>query len=325
MVLALSLPARGWNTDSSPGAAAKLPAEETSRTGSTSEETEAVEVGRVIDGFHEAAAEGDEEMYFGFLAADAVFLGSDAEERWTKEEFRAWAAPHFEEAPAWTFEPRERHIVVPARSGFAWFDEKLDSTGYGEWRGSGVLRRIDGEWRITHYNLTVPIPNDLLHEVVVRIEEEKTDAAPRADTRIFIVRHAEKEIVPGNPDPPLSAEGRKRAARLGRMLSRAGLNAAYATEYRRTRETVATAAATAGIEPVVTDALETDELARMLKSRHEGETVLVSGHSNTVPALIAALGVNEKIVINSGDYSDIFLVTLSRSGTAGLVILGYGD
>lgn len=282
-------------------------------------------IGRVLDAFHLAAAEADEERYFGFFTADAMFLGSDREEHWTAAEFRAWSKPHFESGRGWAFESKERRIAVTGDGRTAWFEERLDSKGHGEWRGTGVLRLIEGEWKVAQYNLTVPIPNDMLHDVVNSILEFEDHGAELKDTTIFIVRHAEKEVLPEDPDPPLSKEGRERAARLARMLQRTGLSVAYATEYIRTQATVAPASDAAGITPVLTDALEMEELAATLKSRHRGETVLVSGHSNTVPALIAALGVKEEVDIAKEEYSDIFMVIVKPGGSARLVHLGYGD
>ena len=56
---------------------------------------EVAKIAAVLDDFHAAAADADEERYFGHLAASGVFLGTDATERWTKEQFRAYAHPHF--------------------------------------------------------------------------------------------------------------------------------------------------------------------------------------------------------------------------------------
>lgn len=116
----------------------------------------------VLDAFHGAAARADGDAYFALLAPDAVFLGTDASERWTKEEFRAYATPYFSQGKGWTYLPRDRHIMINADADAAWFDERLSNEKYGECRGTGVLTRRDGRWLISQYNLSVPIPNDLL-------------------------------------------------------------------------------------------------------------------------------------------------------------------
>lgn len=130
------------------------------------------DVNALLDHWHKAASVADEAAYFRVMAPEFVFLGTDAAERWDLESFRAFAHPYFAKGTAWTFVPRNRHVMFSPRGDVAWFDEVLDSASYGECRGSGVLRRMpDGEWRITHYNLTIPIPNDLAKEFVARIRE----------------------------------------------------------------------------------------------------------------------------------------------------------
>src|SRR5438132_1386879 len=127
------------------------------------------QVNRVLDDWHKAAADADESRYFGHMTTDAIFLGTDSSERWNYVAFRAFAHPYFAKGKAWTFVPRERHVIVSPRGDVAWFDEKLDSASYGDVRGSGVLRKIGASWKIAHYNLTIPIPNELTKEFVARI------------------------------------------------------------------------------------------------------------------------------------------------------------
>jgi ketosteroid isomerase-like protein len=132
----------------------------------------AAETGRVnatVDAWHRAAAAADEAAYFGAMSPDFVFLGTDATERWELTPFRTFAHPYFAKGTAWTFTPRERHVMLAPGEDVAWFDEKLDSATYGDCRGTGVLRKIAGEWKIAHYNLTIPIPNDLAKAVVQQI------------------------------------------------------------------------------------------------------------------------------------------------------------
>lgn len=130
---------------------------------------QAIEV--VLDDFHLAASEADGERYFGHMSADAVFLGTDATERWTRDEFRAYAGPYFDAGRGWTYTPRERHVFVGPDRRTAWFDERLWNDKYGECRGTGALLEVAGEWKIAHYNLTLPVPNEIAAEVVERIRE----------------------------------------------------------------------------------------------------------------------------------------------------------
>lgn len=138
----------------------------------------AAAVAAVLDAFHDAAARADEPVYFALLADSAVFLGTDAGERWPKEAFLAFARPHFAAGRGWRFVPRDRHVALAADGRVAWFDELLDSESYGECRGTGVLERIGERWLIQQYHLTIPIPNELAREVVGRIRAGAEPAPP---------------------------------------------------------------------------------------------------------------------------------------------------
>ncbi len=127
-------------------------------------------VAAVLDDWHKAAAAADEARYFGHFTADGVFMGTDATERWTRDEFRAWARPHFSKGKAWSFKAVSRHITLSKDGAVAWFDEALDTPNLGPSRGSGVLVKEGNTWKIAHYNLSVPIPNDLMGEVKRRID-----------------------------------------------------------------------------------------------------------------------------------------------------------
>lgn len=122
-------------------------------------------IDRVLDDWHAAAAAADEERYFGHLTADAVFLGTDATERWTRDEFRVWAKPHFDSGKGWSFKSRQRHVSFSRDGKVAWFDEILDTQRLGTCRGSGVLVLNGDRWRIAQYNLSVPIPNEVFGDV----------------------------------------------------------------------------------------------------------------------------------------------------------------
>lgn len=125
----------------------------------------------VVDDWHKAAADADEPRYFGHMTSDAVFLGTDATERWNAAAFRAFAHPHFAKGKGWTYVPRSRNVIVGDRGDLAWFDELLDSASYGACRGTGVLRHEGGQWKLAHYSLTVPVPNSLLPSVARMIAE----------------------------------------------------------------------------------------------------------------------------------------------------------
>jgi uncharacterized protein (TIGR02246 family) len=130
----------------------------------------------VLEDWHRAAAQADEARYFAHFTPDAVFLGTDGSERWTRDEFRAWARPFFSKGKAWSFTPSSRHVSLSRDGAVAWFDEVLATPNMGPARGSGVLVKEAGAWKIAQYNLSVPIPNELLDDVKARIEAhgEKT-------------------------------------------------------------------------------------------------------------------------------------------------------
>lgn len=161
------------------------------RAQTTSAETA---VAAVLDAWHAAAAHADENAYFSHFTPDAVFLGTDATERWTVTQFREYAHPHFAKGKAWTFTPRDRHISFSSDSKIAWFDEELDTPHMGECRGSGVLVLSDS-WKIAHYNLSIPIPNDLCKDFVARIADYgAAQAASGAEIRVitFNIRYDNK-------------------------------------------------------------------------------------------------------------------------------------
>ena len=125
----------------------------------------------LLNAWHEAASEADGERYFGSMTEDAVFLGTDATERWSVAEFRDYAGPHFAAGTGWTYTPVERHVILGPALETAWFDERLWNEKYGECRGTGALRTVDGHWKIAHYSLTFPIPNEMAAEFTQRIRE----------------------------------------------------------------------------------------------------------------------------------------------------------
>ena len=123
-----------------------------------------------LDALHLYAHEADGKKYFSLYSDDAVFMGTDATERWPIGEFKTYANARFDTGKGWTYTPTSRNIYFNENSDTAWFDETVVNAKYGECRGTGVLEKFGGEWKISHYNLTVPVPNDLLVPVVEMIK-----------------------------------------------------------------------------------------------------------------------------------------------------------
>jgi len=105
---------------------------------------------------------------------------------------------------------------------------------------------------------------------------------------IVLVRHAEKGIG-GENDPRLTAAGMQRARALADLLSRETVTHLFATEYRRTRDTLVPLAEKAGVEITVVPAREPQRLLEKLASLPAGSLAVVAGHSNTIPDLVEAL------------------------------------
>jgi hypothetical protein len=124
-----------------------------------------LEISKIVDSWHEAAAAANFDNYFNLMSKDAIFIGTDASENWNKKEFEKYAKPHFDKGKAWNFKSLQRNIYFSADKKTAWFDELLD-TQMKICRGSGVLTKVKNEWKITHYVLSISIPNELSTEIV---------------------------------------------------------------------------------------------------------------------------------------------------------------
>lgn len=130
---------------------------------------ESAAVDSVLSTLHTLASAGDFDAYFALYTPDAVFMGTDATERWSLDDFRGYAAA----SSGWTYQVTERHVFVDPDASTAWFDERLRNENYGETRGTGVLVNTAAGWKIAQYNLTIPIPNPLAREFADRIREHQ--------------------------------------------------------------------------------------------------------------------------------------------------------
>lgn len=128
-------------------------------------EDDKVAVSTILDSLNFFAAKADFQKYFSLYADNAVFTGTDATERWTKDQFMIWAKPYFDKRKAWNFNALERHIYFDKTGNMAWFDELLN-TQMKICRGSGVLIREGKNWKIAQYILSTTIPNDKMDEVI---------------------------------------------------------------------------------------------------------------------------------------------------------------
>lgn len=126
---------------------------------SFSQHNEKIAINGVLDAWHKAASDADFDAYFGLMTIDGGFLGTDATENWQNQEFRDFSKPFFDKGKAWSFSSVERNVYLNETEDFAWFDELLD-TQMSLCRGSGVLKKVKGEWKIAHYVLSIAVPNE---------------------------------------------------------------------------------------------------------------------------------------------------------------------
>ncbi|RXG14353.1 SnoaL-like protein [Leeuwenhoekiella aestuarii] len=117
-----------------------------------------------LEKWHKAAADADFDAYYDLMTEDAVFIGTDADENWQLDQFKAYAKPYFDKGKAWSFTTLERTIYHPKKSKIAWFDELLD-TQMGICRGSGVMRLDGKDWKVQHYVLSIAVPNENVSEL----------------------------------------------------------------------------------------------------------------------------------------------------------------
>ncbi len=131
-------------------------------------------IGTVLDDFHDAAANADEERYLNHMAEYAVFMGTDEWERWPKNpDFAAYVKRRFKSGAGWNYRSVERKISVSPAGDVAWFDEVVFSEINGRFRGTGVLVKVDGVWKIGHYALSFLVLNENWQDVVELTKETK--------------------------------------------------------------------------------------------------------------------------------------------------------
>jgi hypothetical protein len=104
------------------------------------------------------------------MTNEGVFIGTDATENWQNKPFREFSKPFFDRGKAWSFTVLQRNVYLNDAKDFSWFDELL-STQMGICRGSGVLKKINGEWKIAHYVLSIAVPNDNVDALVLLKKE----------------------------------------------------------------------------------------------------------------------------------------------------------
>lgn len=152
------------------------------------------------------------------------------------------------------------------------------------------------------------------------------DASAQAQeqTTVLVVRHTEK--VSDASDAVLSDVGWERARELQRVTADAGVTVLFASQYVRAQQTLEPIADELGLEIRVHDAGDSEGLAKRILHEHAGEVILVSGHSNTVPEIVAALGAPEPPSIDDAEYDNLFIVSIGPDGQTTTVLrLRFGE
>ena len=139
-------------------------------------------------------------------------------------------------------------------------------------------------------------------------------------TTFILIRHAEKDLTQSTSDPDLSADGKLRATQLTEVLKKTDIHSIYSTPYKRTQQTVEQLATAKSIKVMPYQANKMEEIDNMIKL-HAGGTVLLSGHSNTVPQILNYLIGEEKYkVLDDGDYGNIIIVSITERGKNAKVV-----
>ena len=142
----------------------------------------------------------------------------------------------------------------------------------------------------------------------------------RAHQVLYVVRHAEK--VDQSGDPSLSAAGKRRATALAHLLKDAGINAIYASALKRTLETAAPLAEALKLQVHQIDGDQVKALVKKLRAEHAEDRVLVVGHSDTVPQIIAAYG-GPSFTLDSTEYDNLFVLFPKGKAPATVVRLRF--
>jgi broad specificity phosphatase PhoE len=149
-----------------------------------------------------------------------------------------------------------------------------------------------------------------------------TSAAVSQPSTVVLVRHGEKAVEPPS-DPPLSAAGQQRARDLLKALGDAKVSTIITTQFARTKLTAKPLADSMHVSPFVVSTpnmkAQIDSIAAAVKSAKKGSTVLVVGHSNTIPLIIAALGGPKMPDLCDAEYSNLFVLEMGESGSTKLI------
>lgn len=158
------------------------------------------------------------------------------------------------------------------------------------------------------------------------VYQPRVAATSAPPTVVLLVRHAEKAAQPVQ-DPPLTDAGSARARALVAVARDAGVKAIITTQYLRTRNTAEPTATALSITPEIINAGPLPQHAKAVADqvlKRSGETVMVVGHSNTIPAIVGALGAPQPRDLCDSEYDQLFVVVIGDGGPPRLIRSRYG-
>jgi broad specificity phosphatase PhoE len=211
---------------------------------------------------------------------------------------------------AWT--PEGSHFLLSLAHSYRWRMDDIATGRYNPTHMRSLARHLIFSTALLLFAASAP-----------RAQSAAGGAEP---TTVILVRHAEKAAAPAD-DPPLTKAGEARAKALATIARDAGVTAIITTQFARTRATARPAADALHITPEVVSAggaQHVQDVARAIGS-HTGGVVLVVGHSNTIPAIIAALGAPQPPPICDSEYDDLYVVTIPANGSAHVIRARYGE
>lgn len=153
-------------------------------------------------------------------------------------------------------------------------------------------------------------------------------SAAAQPSMVILVRHAERDTAPPR-DPALTAAGALRAQALAEALAGTRVTSVITTQFQRTRLTAQPIAAANGITPIIVSAggptsAHVEAVAAAVRARPADAVVLVVGHSNTIPAIVGALGGPKLSDLCDTQYSMLYILEFPRAGTPRFIQTKYG-
>lgn len=151
-----------------------------------------------------------------------------------------------------------------------------------------------------------------------------TDFIRDTATTFILVRHAETTGTGSNPN--LSSAGLERAEALRRILANVPLAAVFSSNFNRTKQTAQPTATDQSLPLLLYDPLNQSPLADEWLQTYRGRTVLVTGHSNTVPSFLNLLLENNQYAdLGESEYDNLFIATVLEKGRVEVLHLKYGN